>query len=149
MRKLTIALVLARLAGTLALAQAEKPLLLQSPTLSGTQIAFAHGGSLWIVGRDGGEARRLIVGDPGAASGPVFSPDGTLLALHATDRLIRLVDPRGGEELARLTSPDTSILKTLRFSPDGRWLAAAAGSNVRLWDLRTLRTELAGLSLNW
>jgi hypothetical protein len=30
--------------------------LLQSPTVSKTEIAFAHGGDIWIVGREGGEA---------------------------------------------------------------------------------------------
>ena len=59
---------------------AQPPLLLQSPTLSRTDIAFAYAGSLWIVAREGGEARRLVVGDPGIASGPLFSPDGSLVA---------------------------------------------------------------------
>lgn len=78
-----------------------------------------------------------------------FSPDGNLLALHATDRILRLVNPHTGEELARLTSPDNRVLEALSFSPDGRWLAAATEANVQLWDLLTLRRELAALGLDW
>lgn len=78
-----------------------------------------------------------------------FSPDGQILALHATDRILRLVDPLTGKEYARLTSPDNRILKALRFSPDGRWLAAATEANVQLWDLQLLRRELVALKLDW
>ena len=42
--------------------QQSAPLLLQSPTLSKTQIAFAYGGDIWIVDRDGGDAQRLVTG---------------------------------------------------------------------------------------
>src|SRR5437867_1977322 len=60
-------------------APAEKPLLLQSPTLSKTHIAFAFAGDLWIVGRDGGDARRLT-SDIGLEFKPIFSPDGAQIA---------------------------------------------------------------------
>ncbi|MCP6769281.1 hypothetical protein NL529_30980, partial [Klebsiella pneumoniae] len=33
--------------------------LFRKPTISKTQIAFSYGGDLWIVDRNGGEARRL------------------------------------------------------------------------------------------
>ncbi|MGV3756458.1 MAG: protein kinase domain-containing protein [Verrucomicrobiota bacterium] len=91
-------------------------------------------------------AREEAVVDQGYSA---FSPDGQLLALHATDRILRLVDPLTGKEYARLTSPDNRILKALRFSPDGRWLAAATEANVQLWDLKLLREELAALKLDW
>ena len=35
-------------------AKSVEPLLLRSPALSQTQIAFAYGGEIWIVSRDGG-----------------------------------------------------------------------------------------------
>jgi hypothetical protein len=80
MKKLVLFSFLVALAPRALTAQNESPLLLQSPTLSQTQIAFAYGGNLWTVARDGGEARRLIAADPGTASGPLFSPDGKLVA---------------------------------------------------------------------
>jgi len=55
------------------------PLLLQHPTLSASQIAFAYGGELWTVAREGGQATRLTAG-MGVASRPVFSPDGSEIA---------------------------------------------------------------------
>lgn len=53
--------------------------LLRKPTVSRTQIAFSYGGDLWIVDRNGGDARRLT-SDVGIETDPYFSPDGTLIA---------------------------------------------------------------------
>ena len=57
-------------------------LLLRQPTVSRTHIAFAYAGDIWVVAREGGEARRLTAGQ-GSASHPVFSPDGQSLAYVA------------------------------------------------------------------
>src|SRR5262249_53952205 len=54
-------------------------LLLRFPTVSRTQIVFNYGGDLWIVGREGGDARRLTSGT-GVETFPHFSPDGTQVA---------------------------------------------------------------------
>ncbi len=61
------------------LAQEPKPLLLQKPTVSRTQIAFSYAGDLWIASRNGGDAKRLTAG-VGIETDPVFSPDGTQIA---------------------------------------------------------------------
>ena len=53
--------------------------LFRKPTASKTQIAFSYGGDLWIVDRNGGDARRLT-SDVGIEIDPVFSPDGTMIA---------------------------------------------------------------------
>jgi tricorn protease len=52
---------------------------MQKPTLSKTHIAFAYAGDLWLVAREGGEARLLTSGT-GTKSDPVFSPDGSMIA---------------------------------------------------------------------
>ncbi len=58
----------------------EKPLLLlQKPTVNKTHIVFAYADDLWIVPREGGEAKRLTNG-PGIETDPVFSPDGKQVA---------------------------------------------------------------------
>ena len=116
------------LTGGLLFGQSPVPLLLQSPTLSQSQIAFAYGGSLWVVGRDGGEARRLVTGDPGAASGPLFSPDGTLVAFTGNfdgNQDVYVV-PAGGGEPRRLTNhPDTDV--AVGWSPDGKRILFRSG----------------------
>ena len=61
------------------LADESPQLLLRHPTLSATQIAFVYAGDLWSVPREGGVAQRLTAGN-GAASRPVFSPDGSEIA---------------------------------------------------------------------
>ncbi|HST26760.1 MAG TPA: hypothetical protein VLK26_00145, partial [Rudaea sp.] len=55
----------------MACAQAA-PLLLQTPSVSATRIAFAYGGEIWTVSHAGGAAT-LLVGGAGTAMGPVFS----------------------------------------------------------------------------
>lgn len=52
-------------------AQAGSPLLLRNPSISREQIAFVSAGDLWIVARDGGDARRLTAGT-GIETDPVF-----------------------------------------------------------------------------
>ena len=64
---------------TTASAQSDPPLLLRFPTVSKTQVVFHYGGNLWIVSREGGDARRLTSG-VGVETVPSFSPDGTMIA---------------------------------------------------------------------
>ena len=67
---------------TLFVATAEAsnaPALLRKPSVSKTQIAFSYGGDLWIVDRNGGEARHLT-SDIGIETTPFFSPDGSMIA---------------------------------------------------------------------
>jgi len=59
--------------------ETDRPLLLQKPAVSRTQVVFSYGGDLWIAPREGGEARRLTTG-PGMETEPAFSPDGSLIA---------------------------------------------------------------------
>jgi tricorn protease len=104
----------------LAWGEAREPLLLQTPTLSKTRIAFVYAGEIWSVGREGGEARRLVSGS-GRLSDPMFSPDGSQLA-YAGDydgNQDVYVVPAGGGEPRRLTyhpGPDVPV----GWSPDGR-----------------------------
>ncbi len=79
--------------------------LLRKPTVSRTQIAFSYGGDLWIVDRNGGEARRLT-SDVGIESDPYFSPDGSLIAFTAEydGNIDVYVMPAAGGTPKRLTS---------------------------------------------
>ncbi|MGH9616407.1 MAG: S41 family peptidase, partial [Acidobacteriaceae bacterium] len=97
-----------------------KPLLLQSPSLSETRIAFAYGGDIWIVGREGGAAQRLVTGTD-TLSGPIFSPDGSKIAYTGNyngNLDVYVVSAAGGEPL-RLTyhpGPDVAV----GWTPDGK-----------------------------
>jgi tricorn protease len=95
------------------------PLLLRQPTLSRTSIAFAYGGDLWIVGREGGEARRLTT-SPGNESHPVFSPDGSEIAFSGEydGNADVFVMPAEGGSPRRLTwHPSADV--PVAWSPDG------------------------------
>src|SRR5438046_8050453 len=96
--------VLAAVAGAGRAADANPPLLLQQPTVSKTHIAFGFAGDLWVVGRDGGEARRLTSG-VGLEFAPKFSPDGQTIAFTGEydGNLDVYVVPTAGGEPRRLT----------------------------------------------
>src|SRR5262245_59753267 len=57
--------------------------LLRQPTVSRDLVAFEYGGDLWVVSRNGGQARRLT-STPFVEADPHFSPDGTQIAFSAT-----------------------------------------------------------------
>ena len=99
--------------------QQNVPKMLQHPSLSRTQIAFDYGGEIWVVGRDGGEAHRLISGQL-LNSRPVFSPNGSQIAFtgvyeHNAD--VYVVSASGGEP-RRLTH-HPSADEPIGWTPDG------------------------------
>ena len=98
---------------------AEVRRLLQHPTLSRTQIAFDFAGEIWIVGRQGGEARRLVTGQLRNRR-PVFSPDGSQIAftgVYDGNPDVYVVPAAGGEP-RRLTH-HPSADEAVGWSPDG------------------------------
>ena len=101
-------------------ADGERPLLLQKPAISKTQVAFGYAGDLWVVGRDGGEARRLTSG-VGLEFGPIFSPDGSQIAFTGEydGNLDVYVIPAAGGEPRRLTS-HPGIDCAVGWTPDGK-----------------------------
>jgi tricorn protease len=96
------------------------PLLLQTPSVSSTRIAFAYGGEIWTVARTGGAAQLLVGGD-GTAMSPVFSPDGAWVAYTdiANGNPDVFVVPTAGGTPRRLTwhpAADAAV----GWSPDGK-----------------------------
>ena len=118
MKRLLVILLGCALAGVAA-AATDPPLLLRKPTLSRTEIAFAYGGDLWIVPREGGEARRLT-SDVGMETDPIFSPDGRTIAFTGEydGNVDVFVVPAAGGIPTRLTSHPTSDV-ALGFTPEG------------------------------
>ncbi len=79
-----------------------------------------------------------------------FTPDGSLLAITSSNRIVQLLDPATAEEVATLTNPDPQMISWLCFSRDGSRLAVGAENHVlQLWDLRRIREELAPMGLDW
>src|SRR5579884_1331585 len=62
---------------------ADRPLLMQRPTVNRTHIVFVYADQLWRVPREGGRAEQLTSA-PGQVSNCLYSPDGTQIALTAT-----------------------------------------------------------------
>jgi tricorn protease len=127
-------------------ADAAKPLLLQKPTLSKSHIAFNFAGDLWIVGRDGGEARRLTSG-VGLEYDPHFSPDGSQIAFTGEydGNIDVYVIPTAGGEPRRLTShPGNDV--ALGWTPDGKAVlfSSARNSYSRFNKLFTVALEGGG-----
>src|SRR5437588_3225659 len=117
MRHSLLALVLLP---ALARADAGPPLLLQRPAVSAKLVAFCYAGDLWVVGRDGGDARRLTAG-VGLESYPVFSPDGETVAFAGEyeGNLDVYTVPAAGGVPRRLTHhPDPDV--PVAWTPDGK-----------------------------
>jgi tricorn protease len=73
MRRIALIVTVWFAAASIAAATTDKPVLLQSPTLSQTGIVFVTAGDLWMVSRSGGEAKRLTAG-VGIEGDPFFPP---------------------------------------------------------------------------
>jgi Tol biopolymer transport system component len=89
---------------------------------NGEEIAFVHGGDIWVVPARGGEAK-LLVAHPANESRPIYSPDGTRLAFVSNRTgspdvwILALADG----SLRRLTFDDGNE-QLDGWSRDGRWI---------------------------
>ena len=93
--------------------------LLSQPAISSTHIAFIYAEDLWVANRDGSNPRRLTI-DEGVESGPVFSPDGSMIVFNAqydgnTD--VFIVPVEGGVPKRLTWHPYGD--RVYDFSPDG------------------------------
>jgi tricorn protease len=103
-----------------AIAQSDPPLLLRFPTVSKTQIVFTYANDLWIVNRDGGEARRLT-SDIGIEALPYFSPDGTQIAFtgeYDGNRDVFVIPAAGGVPRRLTYHPADEYV--VGWTPDGK-----------------------------
>jgi tricorn protease len=94
--------------------------LLRKPTVSKTQIAFSYGGDLWVVDRNGGEARRLT-SDVGIEIDPVFSPDGSMIAFtgeYDGNEDVYVIPTAGGSPKRLTTHPGSD--QAIGWTRDGK-----------------------------
>ena len=102
---------------------------------------------VWRV-EDGEELFSFQAHDPipgSLASRLVWSPDGSLLATYANDSLVKLWDTEEWRLVHSLENETNSTINSLSpidiavFSPDGRHIAVAQPSSLRVWDTETGR----------
>ena len=119
-RLLCLAVVMLMSSAFLHAAPSDPPLLLRFPTVSKTQIVFNYAGDLWIVSRDGGDARRLTSGI-GTEALPYFSPDGSMIAFTGEydGNLDVYVVPAAGGVPRRLTYHPAEEY-VAGWTPDGK-----------------------------
>jgi tricorn protease len=113
--------------------------LLREPTISAREIAFTYGADLWIVDKNGGEARRLT-STPAVESNPHFSPDGNWIAFTSNRSgvpQVYVVAREGGEPTRLTWYPAPSFARG--WTPDGAAVlyattrGTAPQSYCRLW----------------
>ena len=90
---------------------ADSPLLLRNPSLSRDRIAFLYASDVWIVAREGGEARRLTSVNS-VVDGPYYSPDGTQIAYSTSDH---------GLTDVYVVNADGGVPRRLTWEPTGNY----------------------------
>jgi tricorn protease len=139
-----LALVLLLCLGGASFAQTDAPLVLRNPSISRDQIAFVFAGDLWIVGREGGDARRLTTGT-GTETTPLFSPDGKLIAFTADydgNADVYLVEASGGVPRRLTYHPGVDLVTG--WTPDGTAVLFRSQRDSQTFVPRLFTMPLAG-----
>ncbi len=129
MKRFSLFLLLLACACVNLRAQEAKPLLLQQPTVSRSQLVFVFAGDLWSAPREGGAAQRLTTGI-GVETKPLFSPDGNWLAFAGDydGNLDIYVMPASGGTPRRVTwHPAGDVPEN--WSPDGKQILFRSNRN--------------------
>jgi tricorn protease len=125
--KLQRLLLLFMVVGCLAVpVAAQGTRLLRHPTVSRELVAFEYGGDLWVVSRNGGQARR-VTSTQGIELDPFFSPDGSQIAYTSTvaGNTDVYVVPAAGGDPKRLTY-HPNLDRVRGWTPDGRSVVFAS-----------------------
>jgi len=113
---------------------------LRQPSVSADAIAFVHANDIWVVGREGGQARRLTT-DEGAETDPAFSPDGRWIAFtgeYGGNQDVYVVAATGGQPERLTWHPGADVVQG--WTPDGRivFQSGREGVPTRLWKFYTI-----------
>lgn len=114
------------LAALLCSAQSNNRGWYRSPAIHGDTIAFTSEGDLWLVGLEGGQARRLTT-NPGNESSAAFSPDGSTIAFSASyegSTEIYTMPANGGLPVRRTWEGGSA--QTIGWTPDGKIIYATS-----------------------
>src|SRR5687767_923039 len=102
-------------------------MLLRQPSLSNQNIVFVHADDLWVVGKDGGDARRLTSAI-GTETSPRISPDGNTVAFtgqYDGNFDVYIVPIDGGEPKRLTWHPGGDIVQS--WTPEGRSVIFTSG----------------------
>ncbi|MEM7415089.1 MAG: PDZ domain-containing protein [Gemmatimonadota bacterium] len=108
---------------------------LRQPSVSATEIAFVHANDIWVVGRDGGNARRLTT-DDGAETEPAFSPDGRWIAFtgqYGGNQDVYLVSSEGGQPRRLTWHPGADVVQGWTADGDILFRSGREAAPTRLW----------------
>src|SRR5436309_8425742 len=100
--------------------------LLRQPAVSRDLVTFEYGGDLWVVARNGGQARRLT-STPGVETEPHFSPDGSQIAFTGTvagNTDVYVVPTAGGDPRRLTYHPGLDAVRG--WTPDGQRVVFAS-----------------------
>ena len=115
---------------------------------NGKYVGIAHADrriTVWDV--DTATVKHVLPG-AGWNRAITFSADSRLVAAVTFSPVIRVWDVETGEKIAELEERDVSVsYDSLRFSPDGKWFAAANSSTIVIWETQgfTLQHVVRGL----
>ncbi|MFL5789613.1 MAG: PDZ domain-containing protein [Flavisolibacter sp.] len=99
---------------------AQGTMLLREPTISKENIVFVHGDDLWVVSKEGGEARRLTTA-LGSETNPKMSPDGKWVAFsgqYDNNTDVYIIPIEGGDPKRLTWHPGNDIVQG--WTPDGK-----------------------------
>jgi WD40 repeat protein/serine/threonine protein kinase len=87
---------------------------------------------LWDV--ETGAQLRTLLGHTGAINGISFSPNGASLVSGSTDSTAIIWNVADGTARRTLTSDSRNAVRSVNYSPDGRYILVIADDAMRLWD---------------
>ena len=121
-----------------------------------TSVVFLPKSSLVAAGdRNGwvrfhgpvGKTKLQPIRYPGAVLSLASSPDGSMLAVGGDAKVVHIYD-LVKNELKAILEGHARPVESLDFSSDGKLLASAGGSTVRLWDTTTWKSKGERFQLN-
>lgn len=99
----------------------------------GRYLAMLQGtGQLWLFDLVGGRMVATFAAD--TATPLLFSRDGRWLVTRIDDNDLAVIETASGRRLRTVTALDTDP-PVVDLSPDGRFLAAAEGADIKVWEL--------------